>query len=431
MRTLFNKLIAKGFGYSQEMNEYDIDNSLRKVLQNAYDYIPYYRRLFIDYEVTLDGKIQLQKFQQIPFLDKSILREKSNDLIAKNLNMKSTYWNTSGGSTGEPVRFLQDKEYRRASRAITYQQKSWAGYQFGDPMIKLWGDEREIFSGSRSIKSKVATYVKNITFLNAFAMSPENMTEYIKIIYKIKPILIVAYAQSMYELCKFAEEKKFIISDVGAIMTSAGTLYPFMRETIERVCNVKVFNRYGTREVGNIASECEKHEGMHVTRGTYIEIIGEDGKPCPPDTEGEIVVTTLINNAMPLIRYRIGDRGIMSGKSCSCGRSGQLLSGVTGRMTDSFKSPTGKVVPAEYFIHIIGVVLNKGGIRKFQVIQKSFKQILVKIIQTNLLSKNDLIEIENKIKLVMGNDCEVVFEYVEQILPLKSGKYRYTISELN
>ena len=121
-------------------------------------------------------------------------------------------------------------------------------------------------------------------------------------------------------------EKSLPIRPQVAIMTSAGTLHPLMREKIETAFQCKVFNRYGSREVGDIASECEAHAGLHVfPSGNYIEIVDDQGHPVPNGEEGNILVTNLYNYAMPLIRYYIGDRGVLSRSDrCACGRQGQI-----------------------------------------------------------------------------------------------------------
>jgi phenylacetate-CoA ligase len=430
MRNWATVLLARHFGYEQPETEHDPAALLAGIVRHAYLEVPYYQALFDRSGIVRGGEVDTSRFNEIPFLDKQALIDRGADLVAISAERRKTFWTSSGGSTGEPTRILQDKEYVRAMRGIIYRQKRLAGYRFGEPMVKLWGDEREVLRGSRTMKAKMVSRFKGVTWLNSFIMSPQRMRGYIETINRIRPKLIVAYAHAMYELAVFAREENLSMRRVGAIITSAGTLYPFMRETIEQVCGAPVFNRYGSREVGAIAIECSRHEGMHIASDiVHVEVVDEYGQLCPPGVEGEMVVTTLVNRVMPLIRYRIGDRGVMSGRACSCGRPGPLLAQVTGRVTDVFRTRSGAVIPPEYFIHMVGVVLNTGRIRKFQVVQKDYDQVLLRIVRGDGPVEQNVEQIADAIRKAMGGECGVAVEYVNDIPPLLSGKYRYTIRE--
>jgi len=218
-------------------------------------------------------------------------------------------------------------------------------------------------------------------------------------------------------------------------MTSAGTLYGLMRETIQRVFRAPVFNRYGSREVGDIACECEAHQGLHVCPVThYVEILREDGTPARPGEVGEIVVTSLTNYAMPLIRYRIGDMGAWAEKDCSCGRNWPLLKEVTGRVTDSFVSASGTRVHGEYFTHLLYF---RDWVKKFQFLQESYTRIRLLIVpavppdQAKWIVEQERADLEAKVQLVMGPECSLEIELVSDIPPSPSGKYRYTISKVS
>ena len=114
-------------------------------------------------------------------------------------------------------------------------------------------------------------------------------------------------------------------------MVTAGTLFEPIRQTIESVFQAPVFNRYGSREVGDIACECEAHSGLHVALPTqFVEILRPDGTAAGPGEIGEIVVTSLTNFAMPLIRYRIGIVGH--------GRKSLVAAGVGGRGCGRFRA---------------------------------------------------------------------------------------------
>ena len=151
------------------------NTSLKNILKHATENTEYYN--FFNFN-------DLKSF---PILTKDIIRERFEDLKSKDLDGRKWWINTSGGSTGEPVKFIQDKEYLLASRSTTYQAKQKLGYSFGDNFIKLWGDEREILHNTQSLKNILINKVKNITFLNCFNMTQENMLKFIEKIKNKKP----------------------------------------------------------------------------------------------------------------------------------------------------------------------------------------------------------------------------------------------------
>jgi phenylacetate-CoA ligase len=200
-------------------------------------------------------------------------------------------------------------------------------------------------------------------------MSEENMLKYHKDMEKFQPDVIISYASSIYLLAKFLEKKGIKPNYPKiSISTSAETLYPHMRETIERVFNVKVFDKYGSREVSAIAYECEVHSGLHIIMDNVIvecidPITGEEVW----DRPGEILITDLNNYGMPFIRYKIGDMGILSKEKCKCGRNTLLLKRVIGRTTDNFILKNGRIVHGEYFTHLF---YGLEGIKEFQFVQE-------------------------------------------------------------
>src|SRR3990172_5300720 len=287
---------------------------LSEILKHCKKNVPYYRNIFNslgDIEIRKGNPIDIIK--KIPPMTKDIIRRHFQDLQSNDLYKRKWYYNTSGGSTGEPTRLIQDREYSSRGEAIAYLHYWLVGHEIGKKMVKLWGSERDILESSVRIKEKIKNSFWNIKWMNAFRMTPEKMKQYLALLDSSPPDLVLAYAQSIYELALFAERNGFRVAPRRAITTSAGTLYPFMREKIEEVFRCKVFNRYGSREVGDIACEHPGSGGLWVAPwGCYVEIVDEYDNPVPPGVEGDILVTSLINFAMPLIRYKIGDRGVLS-----------------------------------------------------------------------------------------------------------------------
>ncbi len=368
--------------------------------------------------------------RQLPILTKGIIRQNFSRLLSADLGRRRWQYNTSGGSTGEPVRLIQDRQFAARIGAIQLLSFRWAGREIGEPAVRVWGSERDILQGSMGVKMSLLNTLTNDTWLNAFRLTPASMCEFIDLLNANRPKLIIAYAQAIYELAQFAEKERIPVIPQKAILTSAGTLHPFMRQKIETIFQCKIFNRYGSREVGDIACECKAHAGLHVfPRGCFVEVVDDEGQPLPRGVEGEILVTSLANYAMPLIRYAIGDRGILSpDETCACGRNGLIFQKISGRNVDTFKKADGTLIDSEFFTHLLYF---RDGVRKFQVIQKDYKAILFKIVKTSSeWPPEERQEIIQKTRHLMGNDCTVTFEFVDQIPPTNSGKYRYTISEV-
>jgi phenylacetate-CoA ligase len=248
---------------------------------------------------------------------------------------------------------------------------------------------------------------------------------------RLRPRLIVAYAQAAYELARFAERERICVAPQRAVLTSAGTLYPFMREKIATVFGCEVYNLYGSREVSDIACELPGLNGLWVAPwSNFVEIVDEAGRPVPPGTEGNIVVTCLTNYAMPLLRYRIGDRGALLPDDTVADHPGtQVLKHVSGRNVDVFRTRDQMLIDGEYFTHLLYF---RPWVRKFQVVQKAYGHIVFKVVRSNgEPAKSELEDIAAKARLVMGLGCRVDFEFANDLPPHSSGKYRYTISEVS
>lgn len=389
-------------------------HAMRELLQHCRDAVPYYAERLKDLDL-----------KSLPVLTKEKIRAHFNQLQSKDLPRRKWHTNTSGGSTGEVVRLVQDDEYDDRSAALGLFFNCLLGCEVGEPIVRLWGSERDVESGTKSRKARFFNWLTNTTWLNAFHMSPERMLEFVRTLNQVRPRLIVAYAQAAYELARFAERERLSVAPQRAVLTSAGTLYPFMREQISRVFGCKVYNLYGSREVSDIACELPGRKGLWVAPwANFVEILDDAGEPVPAGREGNIVVTCLTNYAMPLLRYWIGDRGALLPDT----KSAQVLKHVSGRNVDVFRTRDQTLIDGEYFTHLLYF---RPWVGKFQVVQKAHEHIQFKVVRINgEPARSELDEIATKARLVMGNDCRIDFDFVAELPPHPSGKYRYTISEV-
>jgi phenylacetate-CoA ligase len=134
---------------------------------------------------------------------------------------------------------------------------------------------------------------------------------------------------------------------------------------------------------------------------------------------------------MPLIRYDIGDLGVFVEEKteCKCGVTYPKIKKVVGRTTDFFKNKKGDKIDGEYFTHLLYFLPE---VNRFQIIQEDFMNIIIKIQGVKgSISHEKTLDIIQKVRLVMGDDCIVSFSYVNEIEKTKTGKFLYTISKLN
>lgn len=402
---------------------------LTDLLKHAYQTVPYYNEILSDAGVIDDGSVNLDRYSDIPLLTKDELRSENDRLRSSDPN-SGVYKNTSGGTTGEPVEFLQDDEYLAWTNGNRRYYHRMAGRDLGEPWAKLWGDESEVFGERQSLKDEFADFILNRHFLNSYRMGETEMAEHVERINDIQPKSMEVYVESIDELAKYIDNHELNIHSPNGILSTAGTLHQPVRERVERVFDTTVLNKYGSREVGTMACECPHQEGLHIFDHThYIEVVDEEGNPLPPGEEGELAITLLTNYTMPLIRYRIGDMGIMKEGQCSCGRPFTMLKNVTGRVIDHFLTTDERLVHGQLLIHLL---YYKPWIKKFQVRQTAQDRVLFRIVLNEGKSppQSDLDEIESKTQKALGEGVTVDFKFPNEIEPSDSGKYRYTISEV-
>jgi phenylacetate-CoA ligase len=202
-------------------------------------------------------------------------------------------------------------------------------------------------------------------------------------------------------------------------------LLPHERAVIERVFGVRVTDIYGCEEVGLIAGECERHEGLHVNIDQLVvEILHEDGRPVAPGETGLVVVTDLLNEAMPFIRYRTEDMAELAASPCSCGRGQPTLARVVGRTADFLKRQDGSRVAG---ISLIENTLTKlPGIAQMQIVQEQLHEVQLRIVpgpQFDDARRRELVDYFRD--TFPGTTIDL--QEVTAITQERNGKYRFSI----
>ena len=427
-RMLFNK---EQIGiYTRLCNyNYSVDDKhkyqilkLKEVLKVALSNVPFYR----SYDLNLDD-LDYEEFQKLPVISKDTIRNK--DLVLVNKSYIKDYTvvtNTSGGSTGEPVTFYQTIKSQHHGIANFYYANYLNGVSPYDRTVDFWGALRDMnHTGEFSIRAYLKEFLQNKKVFNTYVLDKKRIDSYIHNINKFRPSFIKAYVHSLYDISKYINKNNITIKVKPIIHTTTGPLYPEMRQEISRAFNnASVFSFYGSREVSAIATEIADQEGMHVMYdNVFVEVLDDEGKPVSVGDEGEIVITTLNNFYMPLIRYRIGDRGIKGDNNFGT----LLIRNVLGRTLGVIYKKDGGYVDGQYFTTLF---FNLDTVKGFQIVQKNINQIQLNIVKNVNFREGDLDDVINNIKQQLGIDVEVVIQYCDKINLTATGKIMYVYSEI-
>ena len=214
---------------------------------------------------------------------------------------------------------------------------------------------------------------------------------------------------------------------IKVVFVTAEMLYEDQRATISRVFGCPVANGYGGRDAGFIAHECPAG-GMHITaEDVIVELVDHAGSSVPAGTPGEIVVTHLASRDFPFVRYRTGDIAVLDDRACACGRGLPLLREIQGRSNDFVVASNGTIMQGAALTYVIRGMPD---IEAFKIVQESLLLTRVFLVVGPAFHRERSVEIVSSLRRRLGDAVDVQIEFVDEIKPEKSGKYRYIISHV-
>jgi len=402
------------------------EKKLKRLIKHAYESVPYYRRMFRKNKLSLNDLKSADDLTKLPLLTRDKVREEfdTRAIISRVYEQKKMGYSCTGGSTGEPIRFITTRENRCWSNAARYLAFRWAGFEIGDKFAQVFGLhlDQPMF---QSIKGKIEGKIKRRIAMDAYQMSEKTIEEFVQKMKKVKPKILYGNATSVANLAKYIHDKGTEGFHLKSVIIDSMSLLEHEVRMIERVFDCKVWWNYHNRENGTFASECSEHNGYHLFPQNFVfEFIREGEKVAPGET-GSIVVTDLTNYAMPFIRYEVGDLGISSDDICACGRGLPLMRKLLGRTMEILVSATGEFIIAPFFgrlEHIFGA----RDIKQYQIVQETPTKIVVRIIPGRTYTSEDTSIVIKAMRSLMGN-LEIEVKLVDSIAKSKSGKRQVII----
>lgn len=386
--------------------------------------VPYYRGLFESLGFDSHDVRSIDDLRSLPFLTKGLIRE--NTALLQSSHAGSLKRFNTGGSSGEPLVFYVGRDRVSHDVAAKWRATRWWGVDIGDREIVLWGSPIEL--GAQDRLRTLRDRLLRSRLLPAFEMSPQRMTEYLRVIRRYRPRMLFGYASALARLARHARTSSSVLGNLGirVAFTTGETLYPDQRAIIEEVFGAPVANGYGSRDAGFIAHECESH-ALHISaEHVILELVDESGKRVPAGTTGEVVVTHLGTSDFPFVRYRTGDMAVLDQKVCSCGRGLPSLQTVHGRSTDFIRTAAGGAMHA---LALIYEVRDRAGVRAFKFMQAQDLSVELQLVAGPELTPQVEQNILDSLQRRLGHETRVCIRRVEEIRPERSGKHRYVVSQ--
>ena len=323
---------------TEEIKAYQ-EGLLHEALAYLQAHSPYYQRMFESYGINIDKIRHIEDLVKIPFTEKKDL-QLFNDEFLCCPKAKIIDYITTSGTLGDPVTFgCTEKDLQR----LAYNEKKsfeCAGVKPGNVVQLMTTLDKRFMAG--------LSYFLGLRELGAGVIRvgngiPELQWDTIR---RIKPDTIMCVPSFILKLIQYAEEHGIDyqnssirrIIGIGEGLREQKFNLNLLGRKIKEKWDVQLFATYSSTEMGATFSECELGQGGHVHPELIIvEIIGEDGLPVPDGQPGEIVVTTLGVEAMPLLRFRTGDIAAKIVEQCPCGRHSYRLTPLVGRKNNMIK----------------------------------------------------------------------------------------------
>ncbi len=405
---------------------------LKKIINKVYQRVPHYRKKFEEAGVKPSHLKTLEDIRHFPFTAKEdLFVDYPFGLLAEPLE-KVVRLHTSSGTTGKPkALFFSKKDVMAQAELIARSlvmsgatsrdilQNSMTYGLFTGALVMHYGAE---LVGMLVIPAGPGNTERQIELMKTFGTTCVHMT----------PSYALYVASVILEKgLKPGVDLKLRRAYLGAEPYSEET-----RRKIEEMLEIDVFNCYGLSEMGGpgVGFECPEKRGLHIWEDAFlVEIVNpKTGEPVKPGEVGELVLTSLNREAMPLVRYRTRDLTHFILEPCSCGRTHIRIARILGRADDMFIVRGVNIFPQQIEAVLMGI---KGVAQNYQIILEGYDEMTVKVeidrdyfdgrIERLLKLKEEITE-----KLRQAIQVRPKVELVEPgSLPISEGKAKRVIDK--
>lgn len=407
-------------GSRQQIVEYQ-NARLRRLIEHAYQNVPYYRRLLDQAGIKPQQIRTTAHMLALPSTSKAdVHATPPEDFIARGVNPDKLIDRTSGGSTGQPVRIRRRWPEESLLNAFRFHALQTLGLRLTDRHVYaglLRGNQRA--DRQRLAKLVYATGLMRLEFVDVL-QSPGELARQLE---RLKPDVITGYAGAVTQVAQTLIEQGGTMIRPRLVATSAEVLTPLMRSQIGQAFQAPVYNLYGA-EVNLVAWECAKTGEMHTIDDLAVIDVLRNNAPVAPGERSKVAVTSLHSWAMPIIRFRLTDvvtRG--ASECCPCGAPLATIRAVQGRMIDYFPLPDDRLIHPYEFIDKI-IYDRAEWARQYQFLQERKDLIVLRVAASRTRTSQRMEKIHSDAARLLGEGVKFGVDFVPEIKQEPSGKFR-------
>ena len=409
---------------------------LNIILKHAQAFVPFHRERWAKAGIKLSETLTEDFFLKLPITRRQDIQEAGDNFVTKSLPQEhgGIQFSTTSGSTGRPVRFGRTALNNVSWLVFALREHLWHERNFSGKLCAIrwaklgeapapdgisspnWGDVID------PIYSSGSTSLLNVT---------AKLSEQLDWLHRQKPDYLISFPSNLLALSQYAQQNGLKLPKLEHLRVVGETLTAEMRKKLEESWSTPVIDMYTCEEAGYLATQCPQAEHFHVqSENIILEIVDDEGRPCPVGVTGRVLITSLNNFATPLIRYELGDYAEF-GPPCKCGRGLPVIKRIHGRKRNRLIMPDGDSRYSLFpYLGEHGQIASLTGVKvkQFQCIQHTIQRVEIKLVTERELTLEEQARVTQLMQGHLGYPFEIFYTFLEDIPRGPNGKFEEFIS---
>jgi phenylacetate-coenzyme A ligase PaaK-like adenylate-forming protein len=398
------------------------ERRLRSIIENAYREAPFYSSVFRSKEITPEQIRNADDLSKLPVITNTDVIDNWNIMYSRAIEADKCIWNRTSGTTGQPTAFLHDPHTFYRLMGISLRGQINGGLKAKHRVALV----RPSLLGTPTLLSHNLYRLLSLFRKVKFWATSDDVRETLRGLHKFAPDVLKTYPHFLRLATRHEEE-----FSCPLIFTDSEILDIDTRKTIEEAFGSRIVDLYTSVEFPSIAWECPTSSLYHIDSDAVLVESLKLHSDAPADSgeRSRLVVTGLINHTMPLIRFWLGDIGVLTDEKCSCGVKLPLMKSIEGRAVDCITLPSGRVISPYALIKWMSA--HSVGIKQYQIIQESRNRLVLRVVLDSRTEKETLTGLTTALTKLIVEPVVVEAKVVDSINRGPYSKERIVLSRVS